>query len=158
MLSKQKILSEVKKNWKTFLVGVGTGVVILKNNQVLLNLRNKEANNRIGEWELPGGTAEFGDTIEETVIKEVKEETNLTVKPLHCVCVHQDFVEGQHWISFGFVAELISGKLKNLEPHKFKEIKFFDLTKLPENTSKLSKEVIESFKSGKKIEIPILRQ
>lgn len=135
-------------------VGIGVGVVITNDKgEIVLTERANTANNRIGEWELPGGTVEFGDTLEETIVREVCEETGLIVKPLYCVSVHQDFVEGQHWVSFGYVAKLIEGELQNREPHKFSQVKFCDPKDLPYRTSELTEEVVKNYLSNKKISV-----
>ena len=52
--------------------------VILENDrgQILLQQRSS------GKWGLPGGLLEIGETLEETAIREVKEETGLVVTDL----------------------------------------------------------------------------
>jgi len=55
------------------------GAVIEKDNKVLLVKRNHEPFN--GYWTLPGGHIDFGETAEQAVIREVKEETGLTFTP-----------------------------------------------------------------------------
>jgi|LSQX01.3.fsa_nt_gb 8-oxo-dGTP pyrophosphatase MutT (NUDIX family) len=53
--------------------------IILRNGK-LLALHRKGVTD---EWfDLPGGRMEYGETAEETVIREVKEETGLSVKPV----------------------------------------------------------------------------
>lgn len=37
------------------------------------------------KYELPGGRISFGETVEETLIREVKEELNLVVKPIRLI-------------------------------------------------------------------------
>lgn len=53
----------------------GATVIVLRENKLLLNLRTDT-----GTWGIPGGSAELGETLEETAARELKEETNLTAK------------------------------------------------------------------------------
>lgn len=53
--------------------------IILKNGKFLA-LHRKDARSRL--FDLPGGRMEFGETAEETVIREVREETGLVIKPI----------------------------------------------------------------------------
>lgn len=52
--------------------------LIVKNSdgQVLI-LRRSNSSHANGSWCLPGGKVDYGDTVEETAIKELREETNL---------------------------------------------------------------------------------
>ncbi|GGQ17206.1 bifunctional class I SAM-dependent methyltransferase/NUDIX hydrolase [Streptomyces griseomycini] len=54
---------------------VGVGAVVLGDRGVLLG------RHRHGTLELPGGTVEAGESLEETVVRELAEETGLTVRP-----------------------------------------------------------------------------
>lgn len=44
----------------------------------VLVLRRKESMHAPGDWCLPGGKVDYGDTIEHTISKELREETSLT--------------------------------------------------------------------------------
>ena len=57
---------------------VGVGAVIIKGDQVLLIRRGKPP--KAGEWSLPGGGIELGETTEAAVLREVREETRLKVR------------------------------------------------------------------------------
>lgn len=55
---------------------------ILDKGKVLLVRRNDDALLFPGNWAFPGGRAEENETPEQTVIREVREETNLVFTPL----------------------------------------------------------------------------
>ena len=55
--------------------------VILNNKKILLLQRSNYTKNYPGYWGCPGGRAENGETAEENVIREVKEECNLNFTP-----------------------------------------------------------------------------
>lgn len=56
---------------------VGVGAVIVRDNQVVLIRRGKPP--KAGEWSLPGGGIELGETTEQAILREVLEETGLQV-------------------------------------------------------------------------------
>jgi len=61
---------------------VGVGGVIVRDGMILLGKRRNEPGK--GKWSIPGGLVELGESVEQTVIREVKEETGLDVeKPDH---------------------------------------------------------------------------
>jgi 8-oxo-dGTP diphosphatase len=64
---------------------VGIGVVVLESNKVLMIRRAKPP--RQGQWSLPGGAQELGETIFDAARREVLEETGLDIKILGMVDV-----------------------------------------------------------------------
>jgi len=59
---------------------VGVGAVIFNKGRVLLIQRGHAPMQ--GEWSLPGGALEVGETLEEGIKREVLEETGLVVEPI----------------------------------------------------------------------------
>ncbi len=59
------------------------GAVVLDGERVLLVRRGQEPLK--GEWSLPGGAVELGETLEAAVCREVLEETGLAVEPVRVV-------------------------------------------------------------------------
>ena len=65
------------------LIGLGaTTLVFNEKNEILLNLRT-DTNN----WGIPGGSMELYETIEETAIRELKEEAGISAEELELVTV-----------------------------------------------------------------------
>ena len=59
---------------------VGVGGVIIENGRALLIRRGSEPLK--GQWSIPGGTLELGESLQEGVIRELREETGLDVRVL----------------------------------------------------------------------------
>jgi ADP-ribose pyrophosphatase YjhB (NUDIX family) len=66
-------------------VSVGVGAVIVRDGQVLL-VRMGSGGNR-GQWSVPGGYLNAGESLEQTVAREVAEETGLEFRPERLVAV-----------------------------------------------------------------------
>ncbi len=56
---------------------IGVGVVVWRGDEFLLIQRGKPP--RLGEWSIPGGGQELGETVRETAIREVREETGVEI-------------------------------------------------------------------------------
>ncbi len=59
---------------------VGVGVVVWRDDKVLLVKRGRAP--RKGQWSLPGGVQQLGETILQAGVREVREETGIDIKPL----------------------------------------------------------------------------
>ncbi|TCS94984.1 NUDIX domain-containing protein [Hazenella coriacea] len=51
-------------------------------------LLHKRSDNHL--WSLPGGVMELGESMEQTIIREVKEETGFDVKVIKCIGIYTD--------------------------------------------------------------------
>lgn len=129
-------------------IGVGLGAIILnEKGEVLLMKRGKKCKNEIGAWALIGGALDFGETLRDGIVREVKEETGLTVEVTKQFPAHDHILpdENQHWVGNVFVTRLISGTPKITEPEKCEEIGWFSLTNLPTPIAKMSIQPIQYF-------------
>lgn len=111
-------------------------IIVNDKNQILLQSRADR-----NKWGLPGGCQELGETFEETVLREIKEETNLDVQEedLELISIvsgptrRNDYPNGDVVINNTalYLVRKYSGELKwNSES---KDMRFFDLDNLPEN-------------------------
>jgi ADP-ribose pyrophosphatase YjhB (NUDIX family) len=66
---------------------VGVGGVIIEDGRTLLIRRGSEPLR--GEWSIPGGSLELGETLEEGVARELLEETGLQVRVLELIEVFE---------------------------------------------------------------------
>ncbi len=95
---------------------IGVGAVVIDGNKVLLVRRGQEPLK--GEWSLPGGALELGETLQQGVVREVLEETGLTVAPAGIVEVldriTQDDSSGRvryHYVLVDFLCHVAGGML-----------------------------------------------
>jgi 8-oxo-dGTP diphosphatase len=89
---------------------VGVGGVVIDNGRALLIRRASEPLR--GEWSIPGGMLELGETLEEGVARELLEETGLQVRVLELIEVFERIVYAQNGEPKGIDA-------KNLERPRF---------------------------------------
>ena len=74
-------------------IGVGAGALIVnEKNETLLQKRTDKTRNRAGFWAKPGGGVEFGDKIEDTVIREIKEELGVDIEIIKFLLVFKLFL------------------------------------------------------------------
>lgn len=132
-------------------IGVGCGAFILNSNEeLLLQKRNKEPEK--GYWSIPGGKVEMFETFEEAVKREVKEETDLDIEiiKLNGICDHIVDIENEdkvHWVTPSYLCKVKSGIAKIMEPTKHSEMKWFNLSNLPDNLTIPTKKAINDYKN-----------
>jgi ADP-ribose pyrophosphatase YjhB (NUDIX family) len=93
---------------------VGVGGVVIDNGRALLIRRGSEPLR--GEWSIPGGTLELGESLEHGVIRELKEETGLTVRILEMIEVFDRIYEDEADAAGGVAPEASGASSKNKGP------------------------------------------
>ena len=92
---------------------VGVGGVVIHEGRALLVRRGSEPLK--GEWSIPGGTLELGETIAEGVVRELREETGLEVRVLELIEVFERIFPGDgarpqyHFVILDYLCEAVAG-------------------------------------------------
>jgi len=103
--------------------------VIIQKKMILLIKRGNDPFR--GQWALPGGFVEYGETTEEAVIREVKEETGIMGTIQKIVGVYSDHKRDPrgHTISIVYLLSVAKGSPR--AGSDADDIHFFDLNYLP---------------------------
>ena len=109
---------------------VFNGVIVDSAGRILIENRSeKELPSADQKWGLPGGKIEFGETPEEAVVREAREETGCEVRikemiPLTYTSVWHYPDKEQHTIVFCYFGELVSIVDKEIHDKKINTIKW----------------------------------
>ncbi len=94
----------------------GVGVVVRKGDSVLLIQRGREP--RLGEWTVPGGAVELGESLRDAARREIREECGVEIELGEVVdafeiVVHDEAGKVQyHYIVIDFAATFSAGELR----------------------------------------------
>lgn len=130
-ISESNSLPEIVMKPEKRHVRVGVGVIVVKDNALLLGKRT--GSHGAGTWAPPGGHIDFGETSEECATRELLEETGIFA--LNCSpgpWINNYFLkENKHYITLFMLVSRFLGEPKVLEPDKCLEWRFFPLSNLP---------------------------
>jgi mutator protein MutT len=114
-----------KMNQKLRVFSITVAAVIVKEKKVLLLKRKEDEDVYPGIWELPSGKREFGETSIEALLREVKEETGLSVVVDRPISVFEYTIETPTQIrdvtQINFLVHLIHPEEKSEEKVVLKE-------------------------------------
>ena len=104
--------------------------VVLSDGKILLIKRKNDPFK--GKWALPGGFVEYGEKVEDAVLREIREETGLMTGINKIFGVYSDPNRDPrgHTVSIVFLLEIIAGDLKGSDDAS--DAKFFKLDELPD--------------------------
>ncbi len=132
------------------LIGLGaTTLVFNEKNEILLNLRSDT-----NTWGIPGGAMELYESIEETAIRELKEEAGISADKLELVTVlsgedyYFEYPNGDKLCTVIVLFKVLnySGEIK-VSDNESKQLKFFSFDSLPQMESRAEK-IIEKIKNN----------
>ncbi|MDF2578406.1 MAG: hydrolase [Chlamydiales bacterium] len=117
-----------------FKLPVAVHLLLVKNNQILL-LRRYQTGYMDGHYGLVAGCIDGNEPVTQAMIREAKEEAGIELKPewLEVATVMHRYVKDGNWesIAYFFKATHWEGEIRNNEPHKCDELKFFPIDDLP---------------------------
>ncbi len=130
---------------------IGSSYLILIKEENILLLKRANTGFMDGYYGLPAGHLDGNETAREGGAREVKEEIGIDVNPLDLKVVHimHRKAEKDERIDFFMTTEQYTGEIKNCEPEKCDELKWFPLNNLPENIIPYIQEVLNNYKQGK---------
>ena len=109
-----------------------TAIITYPENKILLIKRSTAP--FVGYWALPGGRSEPGETAEQTVIREVKEETGLDIAVINKIGeYHEQGVQAgleYDYYATCFLTKPVGGAIKGQES-EISDIQLFSLDNLP---------------------------
>lgn len=132
------------------LIGLGATTLVFNNDgELLLNLRSDT-----NTWGIPGGSMELYETIEETAVRELKEEAGITANDLELVTVlsgkeyYFEYPNGDKMCTVIVLFKVVnySGNIL-VSDNESKELKFFSLDNLP-NMESRAENIINKIKDG----------
>jgi 8-oxo-dGTP diphosphatase len=123
---------------------VGVGAIIIDVGRVLLVKRGHPP--LAGEWSIPGGVLEVGETLREAAIREAREETCLTVEPADLLGVYDRVLRDDvgrtlyHYVLIDFLCRRADGEARAADDAD--EVRWFTLEEagalaLPEDTAEV---------------------
>ncbi|QQR79005.1 MAG: NUDIX domain-containing protein [Candidatus Moraniibacteriota bacterium] len=104
-----------------------------------------------GQWGLPAGHIEVGESFVSGLIREMKEELGIDLIPENIRLVHINHRKAEDTserVNVFFLIESWSGEVENREPEKTKELKWFFADDLPELTIPYIRDTLEYIKKG----------
>lgn len=109
-------------------VHVGVAVFVKNvNGRIAMLKRGPNATHGANLWSVPGGWIDYGETPEETALREVREEVGLGVTQPRFIgspVVNTYEEQNMHVVCNFYVCQFKSGLLQNLEPDKAETVQW----------------------------------
>jgi 8-oxo-dGTP diphosphatase len=137
-------------------MGIGVGIMILRDGKVLLGKRHDDpakADSELhgeGTWTMPGGKLHFGESFEQAAAREVAEETGLRISGIELVSVTNDVSGDAHFVTIGFLCDKFQGEPKVMEPDEITRWEWFALDKIPRPIFPPSEKILKNY-SAKRV-------
>ena len=123
---------------------VGVGAIIIEDGRVVLVKRGHPP--LVGEWSIPGGAMEVGETVREAAAREAREETGLKIETQELLGIYDRLLRDEngrvqyHYLLVDFLCRRVSGELCASgdadEAHWFSRAELQQLS-LPEDTAEV---------------------
>jgi|SRR3989344_6366812 len=117
-----------------FQIYIAAYLVARKGEKVLLSQR-ANTGYQDGKYSLVAGHFDGNETAKQCIIREAKEEANITLSPDDLTVAHvmHRRSSDREYIDVYLVAEKWTGEIKNMEPKKCSELCFYTIKELPKD-------------------------
>lgn len=135
----------------TIILNFSVACIVNENGEILLQKRSDKDD----IWGLPGGAVEIGESIEDAVIREVKEETGLNVEVEHFIGVYSKYFhtypngDRSQSICHLFKCSMLNRELLVDNKETF-DLKFFDKHNIPKLFIQQHTDMLNDFFQGKR--------
>jgi len=128
---------------------IRVSVIVVEEGRILLVRHEKEGRTY---WVLPGGGVDYGETLEQAAVRELKEETNLDVAVDKLVFVDDFLPEDRHRhvVDVYFTAKVVGGELKLGPDSIMREVRYFPIEELAGLTfyPEIADRIIDGYRQG----------
>ncbi len=135
----------------------GVGVVVEDRGFILLGQRASGPFS--GQWCLPGGKIDQGESVQECAKRELLEETGLDAQgpiTLMSLSAEIDREKDFHSFTFGTFVQSVVGELRNPEPHKFSGWGWYQIRELPDNLFPPTRNVLQAYADWHQLKLPAI--
>lgn len=131
-----------------FKIFIAAYLVLIDNERVLL-LRRANTGYQDGNYSLVAGHLDGGETARQCIIREAAEEAGIDLKheDLEIAHIQHRYNPNREYIDIYIKTDKWQGEIKNLEPEKCEELKWFAFDNLPENIIPEVKLSLENIKN-----------
>jgi NADH pyrophosphatase NudC (nudix superfamily) len=117
-----------------------TSIALIKDGKILLAKRKVEPEK--GKWDILGGFVEAGESIEDAVIREMKEETNLDVEITEYLGSVADIYGGKPSLPILYKVKMADENQTPNPQDDVEELAWFSTSEIPKNPAFKNVEVI----------------
>ncbi len=137
-------------------VKYGCGALIVNDKgEVLLLLRGGNSRNDLGLWSQPGG--EIDDEVsslnekivQKNIKREIKEEIGVDINISKFLATTHHTFKQQKWTAYSYLASISHGVPEICEASKHDDLRWFPISKLPENINQVTKESVAEYLRGR---------
>ena len=118
-------------------IGLGVGAIIHDGEGRILLLQRAgsldASRSTVGMWSNPGGEVDFGETADAAAVREAHEELGVEIEIERLIGFSDQILPqaGLHWHLVAFLAHILRGEPRILEPEKFDDLRWFAVHDLP---------------------------
>lgn len=123
-------------------------LLLIEDGKILLQ-RRFQTGHEDGNYGVPSGHMDGGETPREACARECAEEIGVTIRPEDLTAVHTMYRSSENErVDFFMTASRYEGEMQNMEPHKCDDLQWFPLDALPDNTIDYVRQAIAAHQKG----------